>query len=66
MQFGGITILVIGLAVICILKDWNKSNKDKKLLATNRSRTLGGFARFAESPLFHLRRFYRSFYDTSN
>ena len=29
MQFGGITILVIGLAVICVLKDWNKSNKDK-------------------------------------
>lgn len=30
MQFGEITILVIGLAVICVLKDWNRSNKDKK------------------------------------
>lgn len=30
MQFGGITILVIGLAVICVLKDWNKSNKKDK------------------------------------
>ena len=30
MQFGGITILVIGIAVVCILKDWNRSNKKDK------------------------------------
>lgn len=29
MSFSGLTILVIGIAVVCVLNDWNKSNKDK-------------------------------------
>lgn len=30
MQFGGLTIIVIGIAVVLVLKDWNKSNKKDK------------------------------------
>ena len=29
MTFSTMTMLVIGVAVICVLKDWNNSHKDK-------------------------------------
>lgn len=30
MTFSGFTCIIIGIAVVCILKDWNKSNRDDK------------------------------------